>query len=231
MYDLVIDEQEYDSPAQLHRMLKSKLSFPEYYGENLAALDDCLGDISSLVHIRVIHRYSVESTSWFENICRVIARHARTNANIHFEEQDGSDHMYGLKTESSFDAAHFLSDYDGKCENLHGHRWRVVAWIEVPELRREGQMKDMVIDFGDFKHALRGLTEELDHMFIVEEGSLAPETIAALEGETFKLFIVPWRTTSENFAAYFHGKLTELGFPVSMVEVDETPNNCAYYRG
>ncbi len=30
--------------------------------------------------------------------------------------------MYGLKTESSFDAAHFLTDYHGKCENLHGHR-------------------------------------------------------------------------------------------------------------
>lgn len=138
--------------------------------------------------------------------------------------------MYGLKTESCFDAAHFLSDYDGKCENLHGHRWRVVAWIETDELQKSGQEKDMVVDFAEFKRALRGLTKELDHMFIVEEGSLAPETIAALESETFKLFIVPWRTTSENFACYFYGRLSEMGFPVSMVEVDETPNNCAYYR-
>ena len=38
--------------------------------------------------------------------------------------------MYGLKTESSFDAAHFLTDYHGKCENLHGHRWRVVAYLK-----------------------------------------------------------------------------------------------------
>ena len=37
--------------------------------------------------------------------------------------------MYKLKTESSFDAAHFLTDYHGKCENLHGHRWRVVAYL------------------------------------------------------------------------------------------------------
>ena len=63
--------------------------------------------------------------------------------------------MYGLKTESAFDAAHFLSDYDGKCENLHGHRWRVIAWIEVDELQTSGQEKDMVVDFGDFKRALR----------------------------------------------------------------------------
>lgn len=139
--------------------------------------------------------------------------------------------MYGLKTESSFDAAHFLTNYDGKCENLHGHRWRVIAWIEVEHLQEGGQELDMVVDFSDFKQALRSLTEELDHMFIVEKGSLAPETIAALESETFRLFVVPWRTTSENFARYFFDRLSEMGFPVAKVEVDETPNNCAYYCG
>lgn len=137
--------------------------------------------------------------------------------------------MYGLKTESSFDAAHFLTDYDGKCENLHGHRWRVVAWLEQEKLRASGQEKDMVMDFSSFKHALRDLTEELDHMFIVEEGSLADSTIAALESETFKLFVVPWRTTSENLARYFFDRLEDSGFPVACVEVDETPDNCAFY--
>ena len=77
--------------------------------------------------------------------------------------------MYGLKTESSFDAAHFLTDYHGKCENLHGHRWRVVAYLAQEKLWNEGTHKDMVIDFGEFKHVLRELTEELDHSFIVEE--------------------------------------------------------------
>lgn len=139
--------------------------------------------------------------------------------------------MYGLKTESSFDAAHFLTNYDGKCENLHGHRWRVIAWIEVEHLQGSGQELDMVVDFSDFKHALRSLTEEFDHMFIVEEGSLAPATMAALESETFKLFVVPWRTTSENFARHFFDRLAGMGFPVAKVEVDETPNNCAYYCG
>ena len=56
--------------------------------------------------------------------------------------------MYGLKTESSFDASHFLTDYHGKCENLHGHRWRVVAYLEVEHLQKEGTCKDMVVDFG-----------------------------------------------------------------------------------
>ena len=138
--------------------------------------------------------------------------------------------MYGLKTESSFDGAHFLSEYEGKCENLHGHRWRVVVYIETEELQKSGEKKDMVIDFADFKKAVRALTGELDHMFIVEEGSLEPETIRCLEKETFKLYMVPFRTTSENFARFFCERLTEQGFPVTRVDVYETPNNCAIYR-
>lgn len=137
--------------------------------------------------------------------------------------------MFGLKTESSFDAAHFLSDYEGKCENLHGHRWRVVAYLACDALQTEGQNKDMVLDFGDFKKALRALTEEWDHAFIVEEGSLMEKTIKCLEEESFSLRIVPFRTTAENFARYFAGRLAEQGLPVSQVDVYETPNNCATY--
>ena len=82
--------------------------------------------------------------------------------------------MYGLKTEASFDSAHFLADYHGKCENLHGHRWRVVAYLRTPELGAAGTERDMVCDFGVFKRAVRELAEEFDHTFLVEEGTLRP---------------------------------------------------------
>ena len=138
--------------------------------------------------------------------------------------------MYCLQTEASFDGAHFLTDYYGKCENLHGHRWRVVVTIGQEDLQREGTMKDMVLDFGVFKKAVREAAEELDHVFLVEEGSLKPETIAALESEGFNLKILPFRTTAENLAHWFYDKLTAQGLPVTEVEVDETPNNRAFYR-
>ena len=138
--------------------------------------------------------------------------------------------MYGLKTESSFDASHFLTDYHGKCENLHGHRWRVVAYLEVEQLQAEGTCKDMVVDFGDFKAALRRLTDQLDHRFLVEEGSLAPDTLACLEREGFKLLEMPFRTTAENLAKWFFDALSEMGLPVAQVDVYETPANCAIYR-
>ena len=139
--------------------------------------------------------------------------------------------MYKLKTESSFDAAHFLTDYHGKCENLHGHRWRVVAYLSQEVLCKSGTHKDMVLDFGEFKKALRSLTEELDHSFIVEEGSLMSETLACLEKEGFTLTIMPFRTTAENLARYFYNRLSDQGLPVSEIEVYETPNNCAIYCG
>ena len=42
--------------------------------------------------------------------------------------------MYILKTEHSFDSAHFLAGYEGKCANIHGHRWRVEIEVQAEEL-------------------------------------------------------------------------------------------------
>ena len=138
--------------------------------------------------------------------------------------------MYGLECEYAFDSAHFLTDYYGKCENLHGHRWRVVAKIEQPELQTEGTMKDMVLDFGVFKKTVKEICDRLDHTFLIEEGSLKPDTLAALQSEGFNLTVLPFRTTAENLAKHIFGELEEQGLPVAEIEVDETPNNRAFYR-
>ena len=138
--------------------------------------------------------------------------------------------MYGLECEYAFDSAHFLTDYYGKCENLHGHRWRVMAKIEQPELQTEGTMKDMVLDFGVFKKTVKEICDRLDHTFLIEEGSLKPDTLAALQSEGFNLTVLPFRTTAENLAKYIFGELEERGLPVAEIEVDETPNNRAFYR-
>ncbi len=138
--------------------------------------------------------------------------------------------MYALQTEASFDSAHFLTDYYGKCENLHGHRWRIVVTIAQESLQTDGTMKDMVLDFGVFKRTVRELADSLDHTFLIEEGSLKPATLAALEDEGFKLTILPFRTTAENLARYVAEQLMAHGLPVVEVECDETPNNRAFWR-
>ena len=90
-------------------------------------------------------------------------------------------------------------------------------------------MRGMVLDFGVFKRAVKEVADELDHTFLVEEGSLRPATVAALREEGFTLSVLPFRTTAENLARWFFDRLAERGLPVSQVEVDETPNNRAFY--
>lgn len=138
--------------------------------------------------------------------------------------------MFELKTESAFDSAHFLTDYYGKCENLHGHRWRVVGYIAQEHLQSEGTHKDMVLDFCLFKKIFREEVARFDHTFLVEEGSLHDDTLECLKREGFKLTILPFRTTAENLAQYFYRALQQKNLPVSCIEVYETPNNCAIYR-
>jgi 6-pyruvoyltetrahydropterin/6-carboxytetrahydropterin synthase len=141
-----------------------------------------------------------------------------------------SDDMYRLKTSASFDSAHFLAGYEGKCANIHGHRWRIEAEFAGSELVNEGTKRGMLIDFGDIKSAVRSLADSFDHALIYEEGSLRAETVAALNAENFRLIAVPFRPTAERFAEYFYSQLREQGLPASSVAVYETPENCAVYE-
>ena len=138
--------------------------------------------------------------------------------------------MYYLKTESSFDSAHFLKGYDGKCRNIHGHCWRVVVYIGSDSLKSEGQTRGMVVDFGDLKSALKVLCDEFDHCLIYEENTLKKATVDALKAEDFRLIEIPFRPTAENFAKYFYDRLKAQGMPIHRLEVYETPKNCAIYE-
>ena len=137
--------------------------------------------------------------------------------------------MYFLTAEASFDGAHFLSGYEGKCSNLHGHRWRVLLKIKADELQESGQQRGMVVDFSDVKKALKVETDYFDHTFIYERDTLKETTVNALNEEGFLMRIVDFRPTAENFSKYFYDKFAGYGFDVAEVTVYETPNNCASY--
>lgn len=139
--------------------------------------------------------------------------------------------MYYLTSEASFDAAHFLKDYNGKCRNIHGHRWRVVATVQGKALQDSGSQRGMLMDFGDLKADLKALADRYDHSLILETGSLRDITLKALQEEDFHLEFVPFRTTAENFAKHFYLLLTQKGYSVRDVAVYETPTNCAVYDG
>jgi len=138
--------------------------------------------------------------------------------------------MYQLTTEHSFDSAHFLAGYNGKCGNLHGHRWRVLLTVQSETLREDRQQKGMCVDFAELKKDLRTELDALDHVLIIEQGSLRESTMKALQEEKFQVVEMPFRPTAENFARYFYELFTLKGYPVAKVEVYETPNNCAVYE-
>ena len=138
--------------------------------------------------------------------------------------------MYYVRREAEFDSTHFLKDYDGKCGNIHGHRWRVVVEVKSEKLKEDVQCKGMVIDFADLKDELNKLCDEFDHVFIYEKGSLKEATIKALHDEGFIIKEVDFRATAECFAKHFYDEMTKAGFNINRIEVYETPNNCAIYE-
>ncbi len=138
--------------------------------------------------------------------------------------------MYILKAKAAFDSAHFLYGYEGKCANIHGHRWTIEAEAEGEELQSEGPKRGMLIDFGDLKKELRAIADSCDHALIYEKGSLKEKTAEALKEEGFRMIELDCRPTAENFSRIFFEKLREKGLPIKRVTVYETPDNCAVYE-
>lgn len=149
----------------------------------------------------------------------------KTQISLTFEHTKGMViNMYILNTEATFDGAHFLHGYNGKCAYIHGHTFRAEAQIKGEKLS-----DGMVVDFAVFKKSLKKITDVFDHAFIFEKGTLKLKTVAALNEEGFKLIPVDFRPTAENFAAYIYAKLSGEGYDVNKVTVYETPENGASY--
>ena len=137
--------------------------------------------------------------------------------------------MYTLKVEHSFDSAHFLYGYEGKCRNIHGHRWKVEAEIKAENLIQNGQLRGMVVDFGDIKKDVKKLLDYYDHALIIEKNTLKAKTLECLLDEEFKVMEIDFRPTAENFSFFFYKEIEKKGYSVKKVTVYETPNNSATY--
>lgn len=137
--------------------------------------------------------------------------------------------MYNIATEASFDAAHFLKNYKGKCSNIHGHRWRVVISTRAEILQDNVHLEGMVTDFKDLKSDLNEVVQMFDHTLICEKDSLGSELKALLIKEGFELTEMEFRPTAENFSKYFYDLMKSRGHDVTGAVVYETPTNYASY--
>jgi 6-pyruvoyltetrahydropterin/6-carboxytetrahydropterin synthase len=120
--------------------------------------------------------------------------------------------MFEVSVTQTFAAAHQLRNYKGKCENLHGHNYRVEVTIEGEELNAIG----LVADFADVKRLMKQVVDQLDHTYLNE---VPPFDV--------------WNPSAENIALYFFQQVQpglEETVRVSQVKVWETDTSVAVYR-
>ena len=121
--------------------------------------------------------------------------------------------MFEVSVEYSFAAGHALRGYKGKCENVHGHNYKVRVTVQGEKLNSIG----LLMDFADLRAAVRGLVDRFDHHFLND--------------------LEPFRETNpsaENLACYLgtelQKKIKEQGLSVNTVTVWETDTTSASYR-
>lgn len=116
--------------------------------------------------------------------------------------------MFSIKVEGNFSSAHNLRCYKGKCEELHGHNWKVEVEACAKNLNRSG----MVLDFKVLKNKLNSVLEKLDHAYI----NRIP-------------YFKKVNPTSENIAKYIYDELSAKISGLKSVTVWESENSSATY--
>jgi 6-pyruvoyltetrahydropterin/6-carboxytetrahydropterin synthase len=126
--------------------------------------------------------------------------------------------MFEVSVEQTFAAGHALRNYRGKCENVHGHNYRVLVTIEGQELDSIG----LLVDFVEVKKLIHSVVDRLDHQFI---NDLAP--------------FDEINPSAENMAKYFYDEISAGlapggvrvgGVHISEVKIWETDTASATYR-
>ena len=120
--------------------------------------------------------------------------------------------MFELKVRTRFAAAHQLKMVAQKCENLHGHNWKIEVYVVGDSLNEAG----ILVDFGEIKKEVAAIMKTLDHRFLNELD-----------------FFPDGNPSSENIARYIADQLqtslTEPGVRVSRVSAWESDDACATY--
>ena len=123
--------------------------------------------------------------------------------------------MFEVTVEDTFAAGHYLRNYKGKCENPHGHNYKIRVTLAAEELDKAG----LLLDFKDLREVMKQVIERLDHQMINE---IEPFTVI--------------NPSAENLAKYFYHesyvglqRATNQRVRVKSVTVFETDTTTATY--
>ena len=123
--------------------------------------------------------------------------------------------MFEVRVEETFSSGHALRGYKGKCENVHGHNYRVRVTLAGPKLNGIG----LLVDFTDLKRVVRGIIAGIDHQFLNDL-------------DAFKTV----NPSAENLAKYFYDETDRqlmnlpAGAGITEVTVWETDTSSAQFR-
>ena len=147
--------------------------------------------------------------------------------------------MHYITKEFHFEMAHVLSNYVGKCGNLHGHSYRLLVTLACDDYNLGIKSEGMVLDFTDVKEMLNNLVDSMDHAFAVNIKSedIFERSIWRICEECDKRLIkFPFRTTAENMSEWIYKEIEEKlshldsRIKVYKVQLYETASGSATYK-
>jgi len=133
------------------------------------------------------------------------------------------------------DMGHRIPNHNGKCKNLHGHRYKIVLGVEG-DLEEKGSNEGMVLDFGELKKVLiETIDNKYDHSFVLYSNDKYLKCFKEMHLDGLNINFVNFIPTAENLAKHFYEILKPIlekrNINISFLEVHETPTSMARYTG
>jgi 6-pyruvoyltetrahydropterin/6-carboxytetrahydropterin synthase len=125
--------------------------------------------------------------------------------------------LFEVTVEETFAAGHYLRNYKGKCENPHGHNYKVLVTLQGLELDKAG----LLLDFKDLKQAMRAVVERLDHQMI---NDVPPFTEVNPSAENLAKYF--YEESNSRLKSVTNGRVSVKA--VTMFETDTT--NATYFE-
>ena len=134
-----------------------------------------------------------------------------------------------ITREFSFEGAHALGGYDGKCCHIHGHSYRMAVTVSGNPIEDDNSpKKGMVLDFTDLKKIVNeNIIDKFDHALVMKEGALLAEDIGRVYGN---VVTVDFQPTSEMLVSHFPDIVKSLlpeGIQLHSIKLWETEKSCA----
>lgn len=134
-----------------------------------------------------------------------------------------------ISRQFSFEGAHALQGYDGKCSHIHGHSYRMEVTVTgEPVSEEDSPKKGMVLDFTDLKRIVnQNIIDRFDHALVMSRGAALATEIESAYGN---VVLVDFQPTSEMLAIYFAGIISKnlpSGLSLYSIKLWETEKSCA----